>query len=104
MTASESPQLPSPSAPFDAWQRATTTLRAAEARGAPHDEIVHLSEQVIRARNALTLDRTQAGWDPPDDVLRHLIGDELLLQQRDDSSVALHEKSRDRRDLGQPAT
>src|SRR5665213_2615051 len=104
MTANENPQLPSPSAPFDAWQRATAALRAAEAKGAPHDEIVQLSEHVIRARNALTLDRAQAGWEPPDDVLRHLIGDELLLKQRDDSSLALHQQPRDRRDLGQPAT
>jgi hypothetical protein len=103
MTASESPELPSPSAPFDAWQRASAALRAAETSGAPHDEIVQLSEQVIRARNALTLDRAQAGWEPPDDVLRHLIGDELLLEQRDDSSVALRQQPRERRDLGQPA-
>jgi len=85
MTASDDPQLPSPSEPFDAWQRASAALRAAEARGATHDEVVRLSEQVIRARNALTLDRTNAGWNPPDDVLRHLLGDELLLTQSDDS-------------------
>lgn len=85
MTASDDPQMPSPSEPFDAWQRASAALRAAEARGATHAEIVRLSEQVIRARNALTLDRTNAGWNPPDDVLRHLIGDEFLLTQRDDS-------------------
>ena len=104
MSASESLPLPSPSAPFDAWQRATAALRGAEAAGAPHNEIVRLSEQVIRARNALTLDRAQAGWEPPDDVLRHLVGDELLLLQRDDSSVALRQKPLDRHDLGRPAT
>ncbi|HEY8728495.1 MAG TPA: hypothetical protein VIL94_02860 [Acidothermaceae bacterium] len=85
MTTSQSPQLPSASEPFDAWQRASAALRAAEARGAAHDDILRLSEQVIRARNALTLDRTNAGWNAPDDVLRHLLGDELLLTQSDDS-------------------
>jgi hypothetical protein len=104
MSASESLPLPSPSAPFDAWQRATAALRAAETTGAPHNEIVRLSEQVIRARNALTLDRAEAGWEPPDDVLRHLVGDELLLQQRDDSSLALRQTPRDREDLGRAAT
>jgi hypothetical protein len=105
MSVNDKAQLPSPSAPFDAWQRATAALRAAEARGASHEEIVRLSEQVIRSRNALTLDRTQAGWEPPDDVLRHLIGDELLLRQRDDSTpTARRPKPSDREDLGRPAT
>jgi hypothetical protein len=106
LSINERAQLPSPSEPFDAWQRATAALRAAEARGASHEEVVRLSEQVIRTRNALTLDRTQAGWEPPDDVLRHLIGDELLLRQRDDSSLPARPKKSggDRQDLGRPAS
>jgi hypothetical protein len=77
---------PNPSAPFNAWQRATAALREAEHRGAPHSEIVRLAEQVIRTRNALVLDRLEAGWQPHDDVLQHLISDEELLREKDDSS------------------
>ena len=32
------------------------------------------------------LDRLEAGWQPNDDVLQHLISDEELLRERDDSS------------------
>jgi hypothetical protein len=78
--------LPNPSAPFNAWQRATAALRAAEQRGAAHAEIVQLAEQVIRARNAMVLDRLAAGWQPRDDVLHRLICDEELLREKDDSS------------------
>ncbi|HZV27639.1 MAG TPA: hypothetical protein VFG00_15280 [Acidothermaceae bacterium] len=77
---------PNPSAPFNAWQRATAALREAEHRGATHGEVVPLAEQVIRTRNALVLDRLEAGWQPHDDVLQHLISDEELLRERDDSS------------------
>jgi hypothetical protein len=77
---------PNSSAPFNAWQRATAALREAEHRGASHAELVRLAEQVIRARNALVLDRLDAGWQPHDDVLQHLISDEELLREKDDSS------------------
>ena len=36
---------------FEQWQRALAALKAAEARGADHHEIVHLSAEVIRTRN-----------------------------------------------------
>jgi hypothetical protein len=77
---------PNPSAPFNAWQRATAALREAEHRSAPHADIVRLAEQVIRTRNALVLDRLEAGWQPRDDVLQHLMADEELLREKDDSS------------------
>ena len=86
MAAVQSNTQPNPSAPFNAWQRATAALREAEHRGATHPEIVRLAEQVIRTRNALVLDRLQAGWQPHHDVLHHLISDEELLREKDDSS------------------
>lgn len=85
MTATQSNLQPNPSAPFNAWQRATAALREAEHRNASHAEIVRLAEQVIRARNALVLDRLEAGWQPREDVLHHLISDEELLREKDDS-------------------
>jgi hypothetical protein len=84
VVAMQSSTQPNPSAPFNAWQRATAALRAAEHRGAAHPEIVQLAEQVIRTRNALVLDRLAAGWQPPDDILQQLISDEELLRERDD--------------------
>ena len=86
MAAVPSNAQPNPSAPFNAWQRATAALREAEHRHATHAEIVRLAEQVIRTRNALVLDRLEAGWQPRDDVLHHLISDEELLREKDDSS------------------
>ncbi len=86
MAPAQSSAQPNPSAPFNAWQRATAALREAEHRGAPHAEIVRLAEQVIRGRNALVLDRLNAGWQPHDDVLQHLLADEDLLCEKDDSS------------------
>jgi len=86
VVAAQSNAQPNPSAPFNAWQRATASLREAEHRGAPHADIVRLAEQVIRTRNALVLDRLEAGWQPHDEVLHHLISDEELLRERDDSS------------------
>jgi hypothetical protein len=80
----QSDAQPNPSAPFNAWQRATAALRTAEHRGAAHPAIVQLAEQVIRTRNALVLDRLAAGWQPPDDILQHLISDEELLREKDD--------------------
>ena len=76
---------PAASDPFRQWQRAVAALKAAEARGAPYDEIVRLSAEVIRARNELTVDRLQAGWQPPDDILKHLSLDDQLLREKDDT-------------------
>jgi hypothetical protein len=86
VASAHSSAQPNPSAPFNAWQRATAALRAAEHSGAQHAEIVQLAEQVIRARNALVLDRLAAGWEPSDHILHHLMSDEDLLRERDDSS------------------
>lgn len=86
MTTAQSNAQPNPSAPFNAWQRATAALREAEHRDAAHAEIVRLAEQVIRTRNALVLDRLEAGWQPRDDVLHHLMSDEDLLREKDDSN------------------
>jgi hypothetical protein len=75
----------SPSSPFQEWQRAIVALRSAEARGDSHPEILRLSAEVIRAHNAMTLDRLEAGWRPPDHVLSQLAVDEALLAEVDDS-------------------
>jgi hypothetical protein len=77
---------PSPSSPFQEWQRAVAALRSAEDRGAAHADLVRLSAEVIRARNAMMVDRIQAGWQPPDDILKHLVVDDQLLRERDDSA------------------
>jgi hypothetical protein len=77
---------PAASDPFRQWQRATAALRTAEALGADHADIMRLSADVIRTRNALTLDRVYAGWEAPDDILKHLTADEQLLRERDDTT------------------
>ena len=77
---------PSAAEPFLEWQRAVAALKAAEFRGAEHAEIVRLSAEVIRTRNAMTVDRLQAGWQPPDDILKHLSADEQLLREQDDTA------------------
>lgn len=77
---------PAASDPFRQWQRAVAALKAAEGRGAAHEEIVRLSAEVIRTRNEMTVDRLQAGWLPPDDILRHLVLDDQLLRERDDTT------------------
>jgi len=64
---------PAPSQPFQDWQKATAALRSAQARGSSEGEISQLSAEVIRTRNALTMDRVRAGWKPPDDILEHLL-------------------------------
>jgi hypothetical protein len=74
------------SEPFRQWQQAAAALKAAEVRGADHAEIVRLSAEVIRARNDMTVDRLQAGWRAPDDILKHLTVDEQLLREKDDTS------------------
>jgi hypothetical protein len=38
--------------PFEQWQQATQALKAAEARGASHTEIVRLSAEAVRAGGA----------------------------------------------------
>jgi hypothetical protein len=77
----------SDSSPFREWQRAIAALKAAELRGEGHAELVRLSADVIRARNAVTVDRLQAGWQPPDDILMHLTVDDQLLSERDDTAL-----------------
>ncbi|HEY3923979.1 MAG TPA: hypothetical protein VGL75_05395 [Acidothermaceae bacterium] len=77
---------PSPSLPFQEWQRALAALRSAEARGDSHPEILRLSAEVIRTRNELTVDRLHAGWHPPDDILKHLTVDAHLLHEKDDTT------------------
>src|SRR6185437_10919046 len=78
---------PSASDPFQRWQEAAAALKAAETRGAPHDEIVRLSAEVIRTRNAVTVDRLQAGWHAPDDILSRLTSDDQLLHEKDDATT-----------------
>lgn len=75
-----------PSSPFQESQRALAALRAAEARGDADREILRRSAEVIRARNAMTVDRPRAGWRPPGDVLKQLAVDEAVLAERDDTA------------------
>jgi hypothetical protein len=79
---------PAPSQPFRDWQRAINSLNSAEAHGAPHPTIVRLAAEVIRTRNALTVDRLEAGWLAPPDVLRRLAADARLLNEKDDAGDA----------------
>jgi hypothetical protein len=73
---------------FRDWQAACASLRAAETRGDVHAEIVRLSVEVIRTRNAVTLDRLHAGWNAPENVVRHLTLDDLLLREKDDAALS----------------
>jgi hypothetical protein len=77
---------PSPSSPFQEWQRAIVALRSAETRGDSHPEILRLSAEVIRAHNAMTVGRLDAGWRPPEGVLSRLAVDEALLAEDDDTA------------------
>jgi hypothetical protein len=72
---------------FRDWQKACAIRRVTETRGDDHSDIVRLSGEVIRTRNALTMDQVHAGWNAPDDILRHMTSDELLLVQGDDASL-----------------
>jgi hypothetical protein len=75
---------------FQLWQQATAALKDAETRGAPHAEVVRLSAEVIRARNVVTVDRLQAGWHAPDDILCSLPADDQLLREKDDVADPQH--------------
>jgi hypothetical protein len=46
---------------FRDWQKACAIRRVAETRGDDHGDIVRLPAEVIRTRNALTLDQLRAG-------------------------------------------
>jgi hypothetical protein len=46
---------------FRDWQKACAIRRVAETRGDDHSDIVRLSAEVIRTRNALTLEQVRAG-------------------------------------------
>jgi hypothetical protein len=46
---------------FRYWQKACAIRRVAETRGDDHSDIVRLSAEVIRTRNALNLDHVRAG-------------------------------------------
>lgn len=59
-------------------------LNHAEERAAPYGELVRLSEQPIRARNALALDHPAVWWVHAPE-LTHLVADEILAQQPDDT-------------------
>jgi hypothetical protein len=34
----------------------------------------------------------QAGWSPPDDILKHLTVDDRLLRERDDHTLPRHDR------------
>jgi hypothetical protein len=73
---------------FRDWQKACAIRRVAETRGDDNSDIVRLSGEVIRTRNALTLDRLHAGWNAPDEILRHLTLDDQLLREGDDTALS----------------
>jgi hypothetical protein len=75
-----------PARPFDDWRRAVAALSAAEKSGAPHADLVRLSEEVIRTRNVLALDRLAAGMLLPEQTARYLPADERLLSEEDDTT------------------
>jgi hypothetical protein len=70
---------------FRDWQKACAIRRVAETRGDDNRDIVRLSGEVVRTRNALTLDRLRAGRNAPEDIVRHLTLDDLLLREKDDA-------------------
>jgi len=70
---------------FRDWQKACAIRRVAETRGDDSRDIVRLSADVIRTRTALTLDRLRAGRNAPEDIVRHLTLDDLLLREKDDA-------------------
>jgi hypothetical protein len=73
------------SLPFRDWKRATDALRAAEARLAPHAELVRRSDDVIRTRNMLTADWLDAGLALSDALVHQFAADAELLRQSDDT-------------------
>jgi len=73
---------------FRNWLDACSSLRLAEMCGDDYSDLVRLSAEVIRTRNALTLDQVAAGWNAPDEVLRHLTLDDQLLRERDDMALS----------------
>ncbi|HEY5202291.1 MAG TPA: hypothetical protein VIJ31_15440 [Acidothermaceae bacterium] len=70
---------------FRDWQKACAIRRVAETRGDDNRDIVRLSGEVVRTRNALTLDRLRAGRNAPEDIVWHLTLDDLLLREKDDA-------------------
>ena len=69
---------------FRDWQKACAIRRVAEARGDDHSDIVLLSAEVIPMSNALTLN-LRTGRNAPQDIVRHLTLDDLLLREKDDA-------------------
>ena len=70
---------------FRDWQKACAIRRVAETRGDDNSDAVRLSGEVIRMRNALTLDRLSAGRNAPENIVRHLTLDDLLLREKDEA-------------------
>ena len=83
--STQEPEVAPPHQAFEAWRQAVAALRSAEAKKMAHVELVRLSEEVIRTRNALTLDRIAAGLTVPAEIARQLETDEVLLYQHDDT-------------------
>ena len=65
---------------FRDWQKASAVRRVAEARGEGRSDIV--SAEVIPMSNALPLD-LRTGRNAPQDIVRHLTLDDLLLCEKD---------------------
>ena len=74
------------SQPSRDWQDAIAALKRGEARVDAHANLLLLSIDVIRARNALTMERVRVGREVPDDVLQHLTRDDQLLREGDDAA------------------
>jgi hypothetical protein len=70
----------------DDWQWATGLLDCAESLTVSHAELMRLSEDVIRTRNAVTVDKIRIGMIPPPDSLRRWARDEALLGEGDDTT------------------
>jgi hypothetical protein len=61
------------------------TLTGAERDGGSYVDLVRLSEQVIRTRNLLALDRQTLGLELPEAMVRHIVIDEQILGEEDDT-------------------
>jgi len=73
---------------FRDWQDACASLRLAETCRDNYSDLVRLSAEVIRTRNALTIDLVRAGTHLPGDVLRDLARDDQLLLEHDDAALS----------------
>jgi len=73
---------------YSALPSRTASRSVAERRGDLHVDLVRWSSEVIRTRNALTVGLVSAGKHVPEDVWHHLLRDDQLRREHDDTSLS----------------